>query len=100
LIKNGQIIQELIFGKNNAINCIQPLKNGVAVGGEGGFISIYEFNLYDKLEELRSIFVPDPESIITCMTNTISEGTLLVAINTNQILKYSSSALEASKVII
>lgn len=98
LIKNGLVIQELSFGNQKFINCLQPLKNGFAVGGSGGFVSMFEFSLNEKIEQTKTIPLPDPESIITSMTNTVAEGTLLVEINTNQILKYSTSVVEISKV--
>jgi hypothetical protein len=91
MIKNGLVVQELAFGNSSPINCLQPMKNGFVVGGVGGFVNVYEFNPCDRFEAAKQILLPDPESIITGMANTIAEGTLLVEINTNQILKFALS---------
>ncbi|KAI8915085.1 quinon protein alcohol dehydrogenase-like superfamily, partial [Entophlyctis helioformis] len=99
MIANGEMVQQAVFGEGNAIAALQNMKQGFAVGGVGGYVSIYEFMSPDwsSFEQTRRIPLPDTELIITGMTSTTSEGTLLVELDSNQIYKIALTATDLAK---
>lgn len=72
------------------------MKRGFAAGGVGGYVDIFEFK-DNCVVVANHVPLPDLESIITGMASTMSEDTLLVEINTSQILKATLSLTETAK---
>ncbi|KAL2912228.1 hypothetical protein HK105_208296 [Polyrhizophydium stewartii] len=99
MVANGEKAQEIVFGHDCAIAALQNMKQGFAAGGVGGYVSLYEFTSPDwsRFELVRKISLPDAEQIITGMTATTSEGTLLVGVDTSRIYKIALSAADLAK---
>ncbi|KAK5665187.1 hypothetical protein QVD99_008034 [Batrachochytrium dendrobatidis] len=99
MIRNEEKVQETAFSNCSPIATLQSMKQGFAVGGSGGFVSLYDFTSSDwsNFDLVRKIPLPDASLKVTAMASTTSEGTLLVEVDTNQILKIGLTASDLAK---
>ncbi|KAH9271594.1 hypothetical protein BASA83_006204 [Batrachochytrium salamandrivorans] len=99
MISNDEMTQQGVFLNNRPISSIQSIRSGFAVGGESGYVAVYEFNSPDWItfDLFRKISLPENSRVVTEMTPTASEGTLLVTVDTNQVFKISLSVSDLAK---
>lgn len=102
LLEGGQIIQSDSFRVDCQIGAIQPTKHGVAVGGSGGAIVIYNFLLLKEegFTINQVLTLPDPSVLVTGLASSTIDDTLLVKVSGNQIFKTTIIAPEIAETML
>ena len=104
IVLDGNLIQELNFATNVAVDCLANFDNGFAAAGAHGTIVLYSRVFQDVradgYEIKRKIQFPDQELHIKTMSISPSYRDIIISSDQNQIFKISLEETDLAKKVV